>query len=645
LEALSWQIAPPLKGSDVPDDVHPAEASRPTRSGVAVTGLAALGVVFGDIGTSPLYTLKTVLNVTGAHAPAQAAFGSLSLILWALIIIVSLKYVALAMRVDNDGEGGILALMSLLGVKQARRPLIVAAGLFGAALIYSDGSITPAISVLSAVEGLDIETPALHRYILPVGVAILLALFAAQRFGTARIGGAFGPVMLIWFTAIGLLGLAGVIRHPSVLLAIDPRVGLSFLFSSGLTGLLVLGGVFLCVTGAEALYADMGQFGKVPIRLAWSAVVLPALVLNYAGQTALVLDGAPTKDNIFYLLAPAPLLLPLVLLATVATVIASQSIITGAFSMTRQAIHLGSLPPMPITQTSAEDYERIYVGQVNWLLMLVTLGLAVGFRTSGALAAAYGVAVSLTMLMTTALMFVAIREIWRWSLWRAGAVAGALAVLDLTFVSANMLKVAAGGYVPLLLAAAVFGVMMVWRTGAAAMTARQQVGAMPIDEFLALLATRRITRVPGTAVFLTRSTRGAPPALLWHVRHTKALQQHVFMLNVAAQRAPYVAPPQQLSWEQIAPDMWSGAARFGFMQRPDIPALVAAAHAHGCAIDPDDLTYFIAHETAVAREDGRGVPRWLVSIFAFLQRNSAHLTDYFRLPAETVVENVLEVAI
>jgi KUP system potassium uptake protein len=622
-----------------------AGAPRSPHPGLTATGLAALGVVFGDIGTSPLYTLKTVLDTTGDHPSAAAALGSLSLIVWTLIIVTSVKYVGLAMRVDNDGEGGILALMSLLGVKQARRPLIVLIGLFGAALIYGDGAITPAISVLSALEGLDIATPAFHSYVLPAAVVILFALFAVQRLGTARIGTAFGPIMAVWFLVIALLGIAGIARHPSVLLAIDPRAGLSFLFSSGLTGFLVLGGVFLCVTGAEALYADMGHFGPKPIRLAWSAVVLPSLVLNYAGQAALVLDGAPTEGNIFYRLAPAPLLVPLVLLATVATIIASQSIITGAFSMTRQAIQLGWMPRLPITQTSAEGYGQIYVGPVNWLLMIVTIGLTIGFGKSDNLAAAYGIAVSATMLMTTLLLFIAMREIWHWSILRAAVVAGALAVVDAGFLAANLMKIADGGYVPVLLAIAVYGVMLVWHKGAEALAARVRDAVVPVEAFLAGIAERGVPRVPGTAVFLTRTSEGVPPVMVWHVRHNRALHERVFILNVMTRMVPYVPAGERLSFAPIAPGIWRGAARFGFMERPDIPALLTRAHALGCGIDPADLTYYVGHESVVAREDGNGLPRWVEAMFAFMQRNSLHVTDYFRLPAETVVELGREVAI
>ena len=623
-----------------------APAPHANRAGLTGMGLAALGVVFGDIGTSPLYTLKTVLDTTGDHPSAAAALGSLSLIVWTLIIVTSVKYVALAMRVDNDGEGGILALMSLLGVKRAKRPLIVAIGLFGAALIYGDGAITPAISVLSALEGLDIATPSVHAFILPAAVAILLALFAVQRLGTARIGSAFGPVMLLWFVVIALLGLGGIIQHPGVLWAINPLTGLSFLYSNGMTGVLVLGGVFLCVTGAEALYADMGHFGPKPIRLAWSAVVLPALVLNYAGQAALVVAGGPTEGNIFYHLAPGWLLVPLVLLATVATIIASQSIITGAFSMTRQAIQLGWLPRLPITQTSAEGFGQIYVGPVNWMLMLVTIGLTVGFGKSDNLASAYGIAVSATMLMTTFLLFIAMREIWHWSLLRAGLVAGALAVVDAAFVGANMLKIMDGGYVPVLLAAAVYGIMWVWHAGAEALNARVAEAVMPIQDFMAAIEAKGVPRVPGTAVFMTSTTFGVPPVMRWHVKHSRALHERVFVLYVTTDMVPYVPAAQRLTVTPLVPGVWRAAAHFGFMERPDIPAVLAEAHAHhGCGIDPGDVTYFVGHETVISREDGNGLPPWVEAMFAFMKRNSLHVTDYFRLPAETVVELGREVAI
>src|SRR5271165_7178004 len=407
----------------------------------ALASLAALGVVFGDIGTSPLYTLKTVLDYTGPHPDPSATLGALSLILWTLFLITTVKYVGFAMRVDNDGEGGIIALMTLLGVKKHQRPIIIAVGLFGAALIYGDGAITPAISVLSAVEGVEQVAPTLQTYVLPAAMIILLALFAVQPLGTAAIGRAFGPIMLLWFAVIAALGVYGILQHPGVIAAINPVYGLDYLMRGGATGLLVLGGVFLCVTGAEALYADMGHFGVGPIRLSWNGVVFPALILNYAGQAAIVLEGAPTEGNIFYRLCPGPLLTPLIVLATIATVIASQSIITGAYSMTRQAIRLGWLPRMTIKQTSEEGYGQIYVGAVNWLLMIVTLGLTIGFGKSDNLAAAYGIAVSATMLMTSVLLFIAMREIWHWPVAAAVAVAVCFIVIDGAFFAANMAKV------------------------------------------------------------------------------------------------------------------------------------------------------------------------------------------------------------
>ena len=608
-------------------------------------GLSALGIVFGDIGTSPLYTLKTVLSLAGDKPDPATILGALSLVIWTLVVVTSLKYVAFAMRIDNDGEGGILALMSLLGVKRRHRPAIVAVGLFGAALIYGDGAITPAISVLSALEGLDIATPSFAPYVLPGAVLILIALFVIQPLGTSRIGRAFGPIMALWFATIAVLGAWGIARHPSVLAALDPTRGLSYLFTGGAAGFLVLGGVFLCVTGAEALYADMGHFGKTPIRLAWSAVVFPSLVLNYAGQAVLVLDGAPTSDNIFYRLCPPGLLVPLVVLATIATIVASQSIITGAFSMTRQAIQLGWLPRLPIVQTSEESYGQIYVGLVNWLLMIVTLGLTIGFAKSDNLAAAYGIAVSVTMLMTSGLLFIAMREVWHWSLPAAGAVAGAFVVVDSAFAAANLEKIADGGYVPLLLAGMVYGVMLVWHLGAQAVSARLQETVVPIDVFMARITQGRIPRVPGTAVFLTRTQHDAPPVMVWHLKHNRALHDKLFVLTVVIDSVPWISDDERLKVEEIAPHFWRATARYGFMERPDIPAVLAKAHVSGCAVDLEDVTYYVAHETVVPREDGKGLPRWVEALFALMQRNSVHVSDYFKLPRDAVVEIGREISV
>ncbi len=612
---------------------HPPAPPAPALAALALT---ALGIVFGDIGTSPLYTLKTVVDLAGGAPVPQTALGLLSLIVWTLIVVTSVKYVLFVMRVDNDGEGGILALMSLLGVKAAKRPLVVALGLFGAALIYGDGAITPAISVLSALEGLEILTPSVTPYVLPAAVLILLALFAIQPLGTARIGRFFGPVMTAWFVVIGLMGLWGIVQHPGVLTGLNPRYAVHALFGPG--GFAVLGGVFLCVTGAEALYADMGHVGAKPIRLAWYGLVLPSLLLNYAGQTALILDGRPIDGNIFYRLCPAPLLVPLVLLSTVATIIASQSIITGAFSMTRQAIQLGWFPRLRITQTSSEGYGQIYVGTVNWALMLVTLGLTIGFGKSDNLAAAYGIAVSLTMLLTTVLLFLAMREIWKWSLPGAAAVAGAFVVIDGAFVAANLTKVAEGGWVPLLLAVLVWGMMAIWHRGTTAVAATLRERAMPMEQFLAKLEADGVPRVRGTAVFLTRTTKDAPPVMLWHVKHNRALHRNIFAVTCLTESIPYVDVTNRMTVEQVAPGFWRLIVHYGFMQRPDLPLILSQARTRGCTLPLDDITYYVGHETVIHRAAGPAMPLWQQVIFAFLLRNAATVSGFFRLPREKVVE-------
>jgi len=604
----------------------------------ALAGLAALGVVFGDIGTSPLYTLKTVLDYTGPHPDPSAVLGALSLILWTLLLITTVKYVNFAMRVDNDGEGGIIALMTLLGVKKHQRPIIIAVGLFGAALIYGDGAITPAISVLSALEGVQQIAPALGAYVLPAAAVILLLLFAVQPFGTATIGRAFGPIMLAWFAVIAVLGVYGILQHPQVFIAVDPRYGLDYLSRGGFTGFLVLGGVFLCVTGAEALYADMGHFGPGPIRLSWSLVVFPALILNYAGQAAIVLAGAPTEGNIFYRLCPDLLLTPLIVLATIATVIASQSIITGAFSMTRQAIQLGWLPRVTIKQTSEEGYGQIYVGTVNWLLMIVTLALTIGFGKSDNLAAAYGIAVSATMLMTSVLLFIAMREVWNWPIAAAGAVAACFIVIDGSFFAANMAKVMQGGWVPLLLASVVYGVMWIWHRGATAVQRRVESELTPLSEMVEQLKADKIARVPGSAVFFTRAKDETPPVMSWHVRQNRALHKHVLALTMTVVNIPRVDRQDRLTVKHEADCFWRAEARLGFMERADIPDILAECKEKGAEIDLDDVTFYVGAETIVPAEDGKGLPRWQEALFAFMGRNAARLSDYLELPYEHVVE-------
>jgi KUP system potassium uptake protein len=414
--------------------------------------------------------------------------------------------------------------------------------------------------------------------------------------------------------------------------------GVAYLRSSGVTGFLVLGGVFLCVTGAEALYADMGQFGARPIRLAWLALVFPSLVLNYAGQAAVVLEGATISDNIFYRLCPSALLIPLVVLATIATIIASQSIITGAFSMTRQAIQLGWMPRLRITQTSAEGYGQIYVGAVNWTLMIVTCGLALAFGKSDNLAAAYGIAVSATMLATSALLFIAMREIWGWSFLRAGGIAGVFIIIDAAFFTANFSKIASGGYVPLLLAALAYGMMLIWHKGTRAVSDRLHEGVVPISQFMADILQRRIPRVPGMAVFLTRTNQDVPPVMVWHLNHSRALHERLFVLTFGTESVPWVNEAKRLTMTEVAPQFWRVSARYGFMERPDIPALLRQAHDRGCGIDISDVTYYVGHETVLSRDDGKGLPKWVASCFAVMQRNSVHLSDYFRLPSDAVVE-------
>jgi KUP system potassium uptake protein len=629
----------------MPQKVDVSRGSAQPKATLGMMGLSALGIVFGDIGTSPLYTFKTILNMAGGTPPPYVILGSLSLILWTLVIVTSVKYVGFAMRVDNDGEGGILALMSLLAIKKHQRPTIVAIGLFDAALIYGDGAITPAISVLSALEGLNIAAPALKTYVLPAAVAILVALFAIQPLGTARIGKTFGPIMAAWFLAIAVFGILGVVRHPAVLAALNPWYGVRFLFSNGFTSFLVLGGVFLCVTGAEALYADMGHFGPRPIRLAWSVIVLPSLVLNYAGQAAIVLDGASTADNIFYQLCPAVVLIPFIILATIATIIASQSIITGAFSMTRQAIQLGWLPRLRIVQTSAEGYGQIYVGIINWLLMMVTIGLTLFFGKSDNLAAAYGIAVSLTMLMTSVLLFIAMREIWGWGLLASGGVAGAFLCIDSAFFIANITKIADGGYVPLLLAGLVYGVMWIWHSGSAAVMRRLGQTTVPVKEFLASIESRKIPRVPGTAVFLTRTSSDTPPIMIWHVLHNRALHDNLLALTIVSESVPRIDDTERLSLTEIEPNFWHAVARYGFMERPDIPALLAQAPEKGCRVQLDDIVYYVGHVTILHSEDGNGLPHWIEECFAAMERNSVHVTDFYKLPSNEVVEIGRQMAI
>ncbi len=611
---------------------HGAYASRRSLGALA---LGALGVVYGDIGTSPLYTMKTALEWGGGATP-EIAVGMLSLIVWTLLITTSIKYVAVVMRADNDGEGGILALMSLLGIKHGNRLGVIAIGVLGAALLYGDGAITPAISVLSALEGLKLPVPAVAPYVVPLSVAVLVVLFSLQPQGSARIGRLFGPIMTVWFISIGVLGLEGVLGHPGVLVAFNPRYGFVYLFSHGFTGFLVLGAVFLCATGAEALYADMGHFGLRPIRLAWYGLVLPMLLLNYAGQAAVVVESAVAADaNPFFVLCPAPLQVPLVLLATIATIIASQSIISGAFSMTRQAIQLGLCPRLHITQTSGEGYGQIYVGFVNWVLMALTLGLTLAFRSSDNLAAAFGVAVSLTMLLTSILMFLAMREIWRWSLPVSLGVAGLFVVVDLSFVSANLMKVFQGGFVPLVIAGVIFFLMWTWRSDRELMLQKLERDTMPLADFIVQMHDK--PRVSGTAVYLTSRTDVVPVPLLHNLKHNKVIHQRIVLLHVVTENVPHVAANKRIEVTDLMDNFHSIVVHYGFMEQPDIPRALDSCSSQQLYFDLMDTSFFVGRLTIVPVGASR-LSRIKSKLFEAMHRNALAATEFFRIPPNRVIE-------
>lgn len=605
---------------------------------LAGVALATLGIVFGDIGTSPLYVFKTVLTDAG-EVDRTVILGSFSLIVWTLIVVAAIKYVSFAMRIDNDGEGGILALMSLIGIKRGHRPAIIAIGLFGAALIYGDGAITPAISVLSALEGLNLAVPSVADYVLPLAAGILVALFLIQPFGTATIGKAFGPVMLVWFVVIAALGLYGIVQHPGVLVGLSPTYGLDYLFHGGFKAFALLGSVFLCVTGAEALYADMGHFGRKPIWLAWFAVALPALLVNYAGQAAIVIGGASTKESTFYLLCPSSLRLPLIILATAATIIASQSIITGAFSMTRQAIQLGWMPRLVVRQTSDEGYGQIYIGRVNWILMIVTVGLALAFKKSDNLTAAYGMAVSGTMLFTTLLLYLAMREVWQWPVAAAGAVAAAFLVVDTAFLGANLLKIHEGGWVPIVIAIVIFALMQVWHFGVEKIAKVLRAQTEPLDRFFERLESEGVARVEGTAIFLTRARATTPPLLTWHVRQNRCLYTDVLIVTIVTELVPRIARADRFDIEKEFDGVWRVLLRYGFMEHVILDDMLPALKKAGCDIDLSKTVYYVGHETIVRAKPGKQqMPGWMERLFAAMERNQAHLTDVLGLPSERTVE-------
>jgi KUP system potassium uptake protein len=622
---------------------EPVPEERPEPALVArgttlAAGLAALGIVYGDLGTSPLYTLQAIVSLTGGRFSSAAALGSLSLIFWTLIITISVKYCLFVMRADNHGEGGILALMSITDANWAKGRILLVMGLFGAALIYGDGIITPAISVLSALEGLNVATDWFKPHVVWIAVGILFTLFAIQNRGTGQIGKAFGPIMLLWFTVIAALGIVGIFRNPSVIAAIDPRYGLALLTTHGWSGIALLGGVFLAMTGAEAMYADMGHIGRNPIRTSWYGIVLPALLLNYAGQVALFLDDPAINGNPFFSLAPSWSIYPLVALATFASIIASQAIITGSFSLTRQAMQLGWFPGVRIRQTSSEEYGQIYVPFVNWTMMALTIALTVGFGRSEHLAGAYGTAVSTTMLLTTALLYNVMRVRWHWSAGLAMTASCFFLAVDLAFFVANLFKIRDGGWIPLTFGALVFVIMVVWQFGFQAVRQRHTALTETPDEFFRRLKESRVPRVPGTAIFLTRFSQTVPFLIVEHVEQMRSLYETVIALTVNFENIPRVSPRQRIVLTKLADGFWHITAHFGFIQLPNIPAALKQAKNYGCPVDLKEAIYFGARDTVVCSKRCNWLVRVRLRLFMLMFRNSVRAVDLFNLPPESYVE-------
>jgi KUP system potassium uptake protein len=609
--------------------------------------LSALGIVFGDLGTSPLYTLQTVVQAAGDRLTPDGALGILSLIIWTLIVTISIKYCLFVMRADNQGEGGIFALMTLVGASGFTRgaKILTVMGLLGAALIYGDGVITPAISVLSALEGVNVVTDDLKPYVMPAAVAILVVLFSTQRFGTEKIGRAFGPVMLLWFAVIAVLGIISIAQHPNVLYAVNPARALEFMVKLGPRSFLLLGGIFLCITGGEALYADMGHFGRAPIRQNWYFVVLPALLLNYAGQIGILMDKGPSATNPFFALAPHWAIFPLVALATLATIIASQAIITGSFSMTRQATQLGWLPGVTIRQTSDQVYGQIYVPVVNWLMMLATVGTTIAFGSSDRLAGAYGTAVSTTMLLTTFLLYTAMRNVWRWPLLVALGVGGIFVLIDAGFFSANLLKIADGGWLPLTIAACIFLVMVTWRSGTEAIRNSLPVPEKDAAKFLDDLENGKIPRVSGTTVFLTRSRQKVSRLVMDYAQFAGALPHNVIILSVSFESVPRVPKPSCHVVDHVAERFWHLTASFGFFEIPDLRRALSEARGLDADVDLEKVTFIGTRDHVIYRQGSSVLRRWRLALFAFLYRNAARAIDKFSLPPKSVIELSREIEI
>ncbi|MGE0810920.1 MAG: potassium transporter Kup [Immundisolibacter sp.] len=615
---------------------HPQPATGLRR--LSLLSLGALGVVYGDIGTSPIYALRECL-AHGVDPTPDNVLGVLSLIFWTLMVLITVEYQMFVLRADNRGEGGILALLALLRPQRHRGGgWLQKAAILGAALVLCDGVLTPAISVLSAVEGLEVAAPALAPAVLPITVGILLALFRIQRGGTARIGVWFGPITALWFVVMAVLGTAQIVKHPGVLAAINPVYGATFLIHEGWAAIRILGSVFLVVTGAEALYADLGHFGRRPIVYAWFGLVFPALLLCYFGQGALILNSPTPVTQPFFELAPDWALYPLIALATAATVIASQAVISGAFSLTRQAIQMGVIPRVKVVQTSAETGGQIYIPALNTLLMLVTLIVVLAAGSSGALANAYGVAISTTMIITTGMLFLAMR--WRWHVPLVGAVlvCGLFLAVDVSFFSANMLRVPAGGWMVLAAAAVLYGMMRTWNWGRSNLIGMLRTETLPLPTLFSRLARERIARVPGTAVFMTAPKLGAPPALQHHLRHAHALHERVILLTVENRDLPRVAPDERLAIEPLEQGFYRLFVRYGFAESPDLPHAMEAAAAQGLPVDPTDMTYFIGRETLIVPPDMRWFDRQRERLYVFMFRNALRATDFYRIPPRQAVE-------
>lgn len=646
-EAPPSSPAPTATPSATPRSTHRIHPEgRPRGKRLAVLSLTALGVVYGDIGTSPLYALRECFKPEYGLAPTQGNVqGVLSLIVWSLIIVVSVKYIVFIMRADNRGEGGILALLALLLQRTHRaadsriRAVLISLGLFGAALLYGDGIITPAISVLSAVEGLNVAAPGLNRWVVPLTCLILFGLFTVQRFGTARVGATFGPVMLLWFLAIGALGFAELVKNPSVLAALNPIHALGFFFEHSLRAFFVLGAVVLAATGAEALYADMGHFGKRPIRLAWFCLALPCLLLNYFGQGALLLrDSSPAaKDSPFYMLAPASLALPLVVLATAAAIIASQALISGAFSLTQQSVQLGYTPRVQIIHTSRREMGQIFVPEINWMLMVGCLLLVAAFKSSTALGAAYGIAVTGTMVITTILFAVVARSHWNWPRWAVWAFAIGFLAVDLAFLAANVVKIEHGGWVPLALAVVVFTLMATWKRGREILGEMLRRASLPLNLFLEDVERRKPPRVPGTAVFMTSSAEGVPVVLLHHLKHNKVLHEQVVLMSVKSEEVPEVPDAERVQLESIGHGFWRLTAHYGFMESPDVGEILEAASAAGLHARPSETSFYLGRERLIPT--GRsGMRKWRKKIFSLMSRNARSATEFFNIPPNRVIE-------